>query len=121
MNERSTLCEIKFGCQWRCSCNQNSFVIMLYILYIPVLFIATYIYSYIFLQKSFIYTYAEVLKTYILQLYSGLFQCAHNSSYMYVCTMVWKIFVEKYFVFKKVRVKNISWLLFAHENFLTTK
>ena len=36
-------------------------------------------------------------------------------------TVVWKIFVDKYFVSEEVRVKNISWLLLSDKILLTTK
>ena len=35
---------------------------------------------------------------------------------LYTCTVVWNYFLEKDFVFKKGRVKNISRLMFTHEN-----
>ena len=33
-----------------------------------------------------------------------------------VSTVVWKFFLVKCFLFKKGRVKNISWLMLTHEN-----
>ena len=36
-------------------------------------------------------------------------------------TIIWKIFVEKYFILEKFYAKIISWLMLTYENFLTMK